>query len=949
MTPLPFTFEAPGWLLGLLLAPLLFGRFHRHAARPAARGAERALPILRTAALAALSLALAGAAWRSLAPGVDLHVVVDRSLSIDARGREEADRVVEQLMSALGPSDRIAVYPFASEALVARGLAPSPHGWEPPAEPDGRATHIQGAIEVALDRLDPNRSARILLLSDGLETAGDAEAVLERARAAGVPIDTYLLSRDPGSSEFALDQLLLPAAVAPGQPYPVGAVVSATADGRIEASLYRNGIHVATREIQVKPGRNLVSFGQLEEEVGASTGALRYEVRIASEDDTLAQNNVGYGYVRLEGPARVLLVRGDAEMSEGLIRALEAEALHVTEVDPLAAPLDIAALVSYDVVILANVPANAFSRRQLESLARYVEDAGGGLFVTGGEHSFGLGGYLGTPLEAILPVSMDTPQNLLVPSLAMILALDRSGSMAETQAGFAKLDLAKESALGVLDLVEASDLLGVIAFDSASEWIVPVQPVANRIAFASSIASLAPQGGTHLEPAMEEALAAFSRVEAAVKHLIILSDGRSSPGAFESLTRALRALGVTVSTVAIGRDADQELLERISLWGEGRYYFTEEIRDVPQIFAVETLVVSRPILINEPFIPCWDQAADFWSEATELPPLGGYVITTPKATAAVHLRAPDESPLLATWRRGLGRTAAFTSSLTGTWSAAWQEWEGFSTLIGQLVRWLMQPASGDGLKAQLLLEEGRGELTVDALDPEGAYRNFLRLEAEVLGPGGDALHLVLEQEGPGRYRASFPASREGAYTAVVREAAGGESSERAIAGAVLPYPEEFRLALPDRGLLRRLADETGGLVLERLDDEAIRALFRHPSPARHPRSLVPFLLAASLLLFSLDIGIRYLPRAELGVVLHSLAADGARRFRSLIQSGNALQREVERRIEEREARIAAERRARERATAESPVFHHFKEPVAERFLAERRKGREEKEGGRSEE
>src|SRR5690606_5278540 len=193
----------------------------------------------------------------------------------------------------------------------------------------------------------------------------------------------------------------------------------------------------------------------------------------------------------------------------------------------------------------------------------------------------------------------DTPHNLIVPSLAMILVLDRSGSMAETQRGFSKLDLAKEAALGVLDLIEPRDLLGVIAFDSTAEWIVPVQPAANRLAFASSIASLAPQGGTNLAPAIEEALGAFTGIEASVKHLIILSDGRSSSGAFEALTNRLRALGVTVSTVGIGSDADQELLENISIWGGGRYYFTEDIQTVPQIFAVETMVVSRPILINE--------------------------------------------------------------------------------------------------------------------------------------------------------------------------------------------------------------------------------------------------------------------------------------------------------------------------------------------------------------
>lgn len=944
MSTFPLAFDAPGWLAGLLLCPLLFLLWRRHAARLGAPGSERAVPYLRAAALALTCFALAGASWWGQDTGVDLHVLVDRSMSVGTRGAEEAERLLERISAALGPGDRLAVYHFAADTHLAQPLSPSLLPSRFDSEPDGRATDIEGALEAVLARLAPGRSSRILLVSDGLETEGSAGSALTDLRRRAVPVDTVPVG-GAGGTELAVDHLALPAFAAPGRPYLVSAVVSSNAPALIEASLYRNGLHVATQEFLVEAGRNLISFDRLEE-AQVQEGAIHYEVRIAAPGDGLVQNNVGYGFVRVEGTSRALLVTSDLGRSEGLRLALESEGISVTALDPRTTPLDIAALAAYDAVVLDNVPAYAFSRRQLENLARFVEDVGGGLLVIGGEQSFGLGGYQGTPLEAVLPVAMDAPHNLILPSLAMILVLDRSGSMAETQRGFSKLDLAKEAALGVLDLIEPRDLLGVIAFDSTAEWIVPVQPAANRLAFASSIASLSPQGGTNLAPAIEEALAAFTGIEAAVKHLIILSDGRSSGGAFEALTARLRELGVTVSTVGIGSDADQELLEKISIWGGGRYYFTEDIQTVPQIFAVETMVVSRPILINEPFEPRWDQAADFWSAAGSLPPLGGYVITTPKAAAAVHLRAPDDSPLLATWRRGLGRAAAFSSSLTGPWSAAWRSWEGYAPFSGALLRWLMGPEPARGLSAQLVLEGGRGELVVDALDANGAYRNFLELEGEVLGPGGEVLRLQLEHVGPGRYRATFPAAREGVYTAVVWEEGSGGGA-RTTTGAVLPYPEEFRLAAPDLGLLRLLSEETGGFAFDSAEAAAVEALLEPLEPGRRLRSLTPLLLAAALALFTLDVGARYLPRAELGTTLASLAAEGAARFRSLVQRGAELEREIERRIEERQARERAERRARERLAAETPVLPRFKGASAERFLAKRRRGSGGKEGGRS--
>src|SRR5690606_16996740 len=314
---------------------------------------------------------------------------------------------------------------------------------------------------------------------------------------------------------------------------------------------------------------------------------------------------------------------------------------------------------------------------------------------------------------------------------------------------------------------------------------------------------------------------------------------------------------------------DLELLADIARWGGGRYYFTEDIRAIPQIFVTEATLISRPLGVDGPCIPQWHQQADFWHDRTPVPPLGGYVVTSPKAAAAVHLKAPDESPILATWRRGLGKAAAFTASAGEPWIGAWRDWEGYGALMSQLVRWLMRSDPPAGLLPQIAIEGGRGILTVDALDLEGGFQNFLELAAEVLAPGGERLTLALDQVAPGRYEAEFPAGRPGPYLASIRSA-GGDLPSAAWTGAASPYPEEYRVLRPDSGLLLRLAEATGGAVLSDPGPAGLRALLTHPAPSVRAVPLAPYLLAAALILAFLDIAVRYVPLSAIAGLLGTL-------------------------------------------------------------------------------
>ena len=440
-------------------------------------------------------------------------------------------------------------------------------------------------------------------------------------------------------------------------------------------------------------------------------------------------------------------------------------------------------------------------------------------------------------MERALPVDMDVTSQAQLPRLALVIVTDKSGSMqGMVPSGESKLDVVKSASLSVLELLNPFDRVGLLAFDADWEWTVPVTEARNREQIAADLATLQPGGGTVLYFALEEAFRELAGIEAAVKHVIVLSDGLTNPGEFEQLARAMRAAKITVSTVAVGDDADAPLMASIASWAGGRTYVTADPRNVPRIFMTETLLASRGLLVETRFLPQAAAPQEILSgiEPSSLPPLLGFVLTYPKPGATRVLGALHDAPLLATWRYGLGRAAAFTSDLAGRWGKEWVAWESFPRFTAQLVRWIEPPTASGVLHPSVEISRGRGAISVDAYDALGEFVNGLEVSAVVAGPLRERLEVVLPQTGPGRYEGSFTAETPGDYVAAVSARSTDEAVSVRTVGASLSYPEEYLDAGVDRGLLEGLAAATGGGVVDPADEASI-----DPAAAARARDLVP--------------------------------------------------------------------------------------------------------------
>jgi uncharacterized membrane protein len=837
----PFGFAQPWALLLLPLAILAVALGRRRSG-----GRWRAASALRAATLIMLVLALAGPSVRTAASAVSTIFVVDRSLSISPQERRTEDAFVREALARMRPQDRAGVLIFAGRPLlrVPVDSHPAVDDLGAPLEPDH--TDIGAALELALRVLPVEGARRIVVLSDGAENRGDALAAARVVRAAGVTVDAVSLA--PAQPEDVLvDALQAPQEAYVGEVYDVRAVLRATVPAQATVTLSRDGVAASTRRVALPVGDTAIAFP----DTATREGTIRYRIDVTATPAALSENKHAEALVVVRGQPRVLFV---AATGTQLPAWLSRQHLRIDTRTPQEVPADLTGLAAYGSVVLDDVSALDLSQAQQAALRSFVGTAGGGLLAIGGSHSYGVGGYAGTPLEEILPVSMDIRQTLALPTVAIALIIDTSGSMDAFGSELAKEELAKEIGASVIDLLGEHDQIGVITFNQDFQWLVPLTEARQRARILDQISRLKAGGGTILYPPMRSAWEHLRGSPAKIRHVIVLSDGLTDPGDFRGIVAAMAQSKVTLSTVAIGRDADLEFMRNLARWGGGRAYVAKDLYSVPKIFTAEALMAVRSFIVEEP-VPLRRLGADPTLVGLSAPPpLRGYVATAAKPAADVALVGPRGEPILATWRYGLGRTAAFTSDDGSRWTSAWASWPDAARFWSQAVRWTLRE-DALGFRLGAALEEGgaSARAVLNARRPDGAPWDGLAVEGAVAAPGGRSSSIALEQTAPGRYEATWPTSSPGTYVlSVTAHSAGATGGARTI-GLVVPYSPEYRVPEGNLGLLSRLVETTGGAFLEH-PQEAFR-----PARGTGSREAWPWLSWGAFTLLLAEVSVRRLP------------------------------------------------------------------------------------------
>lgn len=776
------------------------------------------------------------------------------------------------------PDDRIGLVVFDGRPTV---VAVPRRVRDPVDEIDvtgAEGTDIAAALRLgsALFPADANR--RLLLVTDGNDTVG---GVLEAARAAAttrggtVPIDVLPVTYSIGP-DVQIVRIEAPPTGRPGQSVALRVVMESSAAISGSLSLLREGRIVDvdlqsdafSRRVDVPRGESVQVLVTTLDDAPLS----RFEVVFEPDDparDALDENNRGEAVVTNPGTGAVLVLRGSDERTNGstgdspfeeLVRSLRRP---VVAGPPGILPQDLLGLQAFDLVVLDDVAASQIDPADQARLVEYVERLGGGLLMSGGPHSFGAGGWKGTPIEPLLPVSLELPRRLRQPRAALILVLDKSGSMAQPVAGAraSQQEIANEAAAIAIESLAARSYIGVIAFDAFAETVVDLTVNDDPKQIADAVRRIDPNGGTNIAAGLLAAQKMMRRAEGVEeRRIVFLTDGRSQTQPIEDVLHELVDEGVTITTIAIGDDTDEATLAHMAAVGGGEFHAVRNPRLLPRILVDSVQVLNQPLIREEPFqaLPL-ATGGRLAQDALGAPDLLGLVITSPRedATAIVELVAAPDEPLLAHWPAGVGYVAAFTSSIEGAWAQQWLTWPGWSRLWSDVIRQASRPGAGGGMALDVTVDGDRLVIVLAVDEASPLDPGALAADALVYDPEGRPTELVLRQVSARRFEAEHTLLESGTYVVAAMPREGGRPLAPLVTGATRPPGAEFRRTRSNLALLREIVELSGGRVLDPEAPSAAELFDRSGMvPVEAARSIWTVLLIAALPLLLLDAATR---------------------------------------------------------------------------------------------
>ena len=825
------TFDQPIFLLMIGLLPVLWVLMRKIP------GASNTCLALKCAAFTTLVIALARP-WAPLrTEKLAVTVLMDTSASMPRESLQRGEAMLRDLVHKNSGAD-IRLVTFAEHAKLLTVPAQSdqvkiPQGVDPQ---EGMATNMEEALQLALSTFPSQGQRRILLISDGNENRGHALTEALRARESGVAIFT---APSGGTAPLAvqLENVASPQDVFSGERFPL--TVRLTSGSAMNARIWMTseGQEIASTNVDLVPGSNVVDL----EARMARSGVNLLEVHVSSGG---AEQVLVSRAITVRRP-HVLYVSGGNETSRPLLDTLKQADVDVESVT--AFPVNRPAR-DWDAVLLDNYPDHELAADEDLALERYVY-AGGGLIFIAGDRNAKLPEEPKTPFEKMLPVRAEPPPQK---PTAVVLVLDKSGSMSGP-----KIEMARDAARASIRTLRAIDMIGVISFDETFNWVIPMGPAGSLEDKSKLISQITANGGTKIYQAVESGFEAIVNVKATHKHIILLTDGVSTPGTqedFPKLEKDALAKHVTISTIGVGDYINRDLLDELAHKTKGKSHFVENPESIPEIINAEVKSTEDLAIQERPVRAVRVRPVEFTDgiDFSKAPHLQGFVQAEAKEGSEVILRVDDKKPLLVRWRYGLGRVIAFMSDAKGRWAAPWVRWQAFGTLWPQMVRDVSHRDRTIRAGVRPGNQEGEAVVFYDVLD-------------DANNPGGEALdksgppHIVVESKGavprnisleqtaPGHYEARIPADQTGLYHIV-----SGNSELILPDAGFYSESQETKPQAINTTLLGEISRVTGGAVHPSMD----QLLNDRGAIVRERRPLWPYWLVLALLLNFVELALR---------------------------------------------------------------------------------------------
>jgi len=862
---------------------------------------------LRSLVYMLLVFCLAEMQLRHSSDRVTVIYVLDQSESIPREKRAAMVQyvvkdVVEHRQAARG--DRAGVVVFGREAAI----EVPPYDDNLPIQ-QGRleavelvrtdATNLEGALKLAQASFSEDTAKRVVIVTDGNETYGDATSIARQLAESGIGIDVVpvvLSSR----AEVAVEKISLPSDVRKGQPVQVNVVLnnmteaSADDDGVVSGKILVTRKHGKTDDVlieqpmELEPGKKVLTFEHTIDQSDFYT----YEAEFIPDDridDSMYQNNTASAFAHVRGEGSVLLIEDWENPGEFdyLITRLRANNIEVEVMPSNGLFTSLAELQRFDCVILGDVPrasgagagdVSSFSDQQIEMLVRNTQQMGCGLLMIGGPRAFGAGGWSNTEIEKAMPVDFNIKDAKVVPVGALVMMMHASEL---AQGNYWQKVVAREA----LKALGPQDYCGLIHWSGNDQWmwgapdgLIPVGP--NRNQMLARLNRMAPGDMPQFDPAMKMSLAGFNAIQAkganvAIKHMIVISDGDPSPPNPATVMGYINA-NIKITTVAIGTHgpAGSTPLRQLATQTGGKYYAVTDPKALPRIYQREARRIAQPLIKDHPGMIPITYPHEVLEGIDGFPSFDGYVMTTVKdnplvdvgMVAPVPAEHPENATVMATWTYGVGRTGVLTTDAGKRWANKWTAWEGYDKFFTQFVRYAMRPTDNQGnFTVASEVKDGQVRVVVTATDEKDEYLNFLKLSGTAVDPEMESKDFQLEQVASGRYVGEFPTDKSGSYFLSILPGP-GEAPIRT--GANVPYSAEFRQQRLNSALVDSLAalkpegGESGEVIdgdfaIGRVEELLDVDTFRHTLPkAISSQHIWPILLVLCGLVFFEDVFVR---------------------------------------------------------------------------------------------
>jgi uncharacterized membrane protein len=847
------SFEQPLLLLLLIPIAILVLLTWQHMSLPFPRSQRYLILASRLALFILIVTALAGATVSVPISRQAVVFVGDISASTTPQ-RAFMEKWINDAIHHKRPEDRVGIVAVGRNALVEQSVRTQIDFSQFESTPDTNYTDLAAGLRLAAAILPQDSQRRIVLLSDGQQNLEDALQEAQLLQQEGIRLDVVPLPAFNGP-EARIDNLTAPSTLHTNERFLLRARFFSSVAQRVTLHVYFDQTILLQQSLQLNGGEQDVTFMLNTPPAGFHT----YRITMDAPQDTISQNNEAAVFVNVKGPPHVLVIEGSPGAGHNITNALQATHIDVSLGVPTDVPTTLEGLVNYDAVVLADVPAIGLGTARMQVLQSYVRDLGRGLVVSGGENSYGVGGYANTPLEETLPVRMEIPQHKETPSIAVVLIV-------ESLEVNTSVNISKEAAKGVINLLTPRDYVAVSAAYGNLE--IPLQHVTNKTAINQTIDKMNPNDPPSYTPDLIAAETALLHSDAKIKHVILIGDGDATDNYAKQVTKMAREhISVTVVGTNIGSYDDLTLMRQIAAWGKGRFYQADNPNAIPQILLNETRQAARRAFIEEPFVPAIIVPHPILTGLSSLPQLTGYVATTPKTAAQIVLASHLDDPVLAVWQYGLGRVVAWTSDALGLWTANWLQWSDAARWWANLVTWTIS-TSDNQLIVNSEIVGGNGHITVD-IPPEASAIsrsvNQQQVQVKIIAPDLSQQTIPLQPTAPERWEGAFPTTQVGAYLLRVtwqsHRATNGLPSQLATtAGLVVPYSPEFASSGTDIHFLNQLAQAGNGSVLNPNDTSS--AFSTNLPPVYTSLSIVFWLFAIAALLLPVDIALRRLSSLE---------------------------------------------------------------------------------------